>query len=788
MDQKNPANMGGMEKILSEEVMSLFKNAFDFGRENKQDLVSIEHILYFLLEDEAVESYIEKFYSKDPVELQNIILSELYKINDTAKAKNPDTSTSLSIFMVRIFSYVELLKNLKKDTEGRVIENPSVDNFTLFAFILYYIVETREYSLDLGVGKIIEEFFSDDDLSLIANDALMHCNNEEGLDSLDDFEINKFDEKTIDRAFRKVNNDRKTEQGQNFKKIPFLENLNELILNRNYKFKAYGFDEKYNEVYRVLSKMERAAPLIIGNSGVGKTTLIEGMVENTVEGEVPPRMKNKNFFKVSLGKIIAGSKYRGELEERMEVILKFIKSSKNNILVIDGVDGSSKESQALISYINDSIDNDSLKVVLSMDFSDYYKLSRNDGGFERRYEKVFLEEPKKEDVLKIVKSRIGVYERFHNVSFSEEQLSLVIDLAERYIHKQSFPDKVFSLIDSIGSKHSSMQVLGGSEITKDDIFEAVAKKAKIKIEGNEEEINKVINLEEKLKSEIYGQDHAIEEVCSSLYLSSSGLNDQSKPYATMLFSGSTGVGKTELVRQLSKNLNRPLHRFDMSEYAEKHTVSKIIGSPSGYIGHEEGGQMTKMVSEDPYSIILLDEIEKAHPDIYNIFLQVFDYGFLTDSRGDRVSFRNTIIIMTTNAGVEERKSSVIGFSGGQKKEPEKVLLNYFKPEFLNRLSAVVDFNSLDEDVVNTIVLKNINILKDKLSKKGIELKITPSVKKYLSNKGFNREMGARPIERIIRKEIAEPISKEILKRLSKNKKVDFIRIGVKNEELTFEYK
>ena len=388
--------------------------------------------------------------------------------------------------------------------------------------------------------------------------------------------------------------------------------------------------------------------------------------------------------------------------------------------------------------------------------------------FSRRFQKVVIEEPDASQMQKILRKIKSSYEEHHNVSYSDEVLDLTISLCDRYLHNLRFPDKAVDVIDIAGAQYSS-GAKEGDLITKEDIYEVVSKRANVKITDSQTEIEKIAKFDTLLGEKVYGQDAAVQELTDVIHVAKSNLNNSSKPYGTFLFLGPTGVGKTEVVNAMADILDMKLHRFDMSEFSEKHSVSRLFGSPPGYVGNEQGGQLTETVERDPYSIVLLDEVEKAHPNVYDSLLQVMDNGFMTDGTGKKVSFRNTIIVMTSNIGVKDSQlKKEMGFGNIDNnlsmefKVNSDELKKSFSPEFLNRLSAIVPFNYLSEDIILNVVDKFLKELSVKMEASNVNLKVTPAAKKILAKEGYDRLMGARPMERIINQKIIRPASKEIL--------------------------
>jgi ATP-dependent Clp protease ATP-binding subunit ClpA len=439
----------------------------------------------------------------------------------------------------------------------------------------------------------------------------------------------------------------------------------------------------------------------------------------------------------------------------------------------------------IASLLQQPLSDGLFKCVGSIGFDEYNKIFSTDKGLSRRFQKITVDEPSKEKTIDILKNISPSYEKHHNIKISQEILETIVMLSDRYLHHRNFPDKAIDLLDEIGALYSSKQKKGDTA-TINDVYEVVSQQANIKLVNEKSQIIKLKHLEKNLKSKVHGQDEAVKTLTKAVLTAKAGLNNPKKPYGSFLFLGPTGVGKTEITLKLAEELGMKLHRFDMSEYMEEHSVSKLIGTPPGYIGHEEGGQLTDAIDKEPYSIILFDEIEKANKTIYNTLLQVLDNGFLKDSKGKSVSFRNTIIVMTSNAGAGDLEKTNMGFditSSNKAEIDTSVYKSFFSPEFRNRLSSVVTFNYLEEKIVLKIVDKFITELQEQITEKKVELTLSPSAKKWLMEKGYDKNMGARPMERTINEYIKQPLSYELLfGELADGGKV---KVGKKGNELTF---
>lgn len=553
-----------------------------------------------------------------------------------------------------------------------------------------------------------------------------------------------------------------------------------------------GREDIVNRTIQVLCRRLKNNPLHVGETGIGKTAIVEGIAQKIVDRKVPETLLEASIFYIDMGAVVAGTKYRGDFEERLIKLLDIISKCKKPIIYLDeinstmGLGSVSGGGMDATSIFKQYLSNGDVKFIGQSTYDDYKKHLEKNKSLLRRFQKIEIGEPTIEECFEIIKGIKSKYEEFHNVIYTDEIIKLTCKLTAKYIQDKFLPDKAIDVIDEVGS-YVRMNSKDGYKIalTEKDIERCVAHMAKIPENSiSENEIEVLKNLEENIKKKIFGQDEAITTVVDAIKLSRSGLNDGIKPVASLLFVGPTGVGKTEIAKQLSENLNIELKRFDMSEYQEKHSVSRLIGSPPGYAGYEEGGLLTDCIRRTPHCVLLLDEIEKAHPDIYNVLLQVMDYGMLTDNIGKKADFKNVILIMTSNAGAKDLGKRIVGFdekrvsSDSMTKEVEKV----FSPEFRNRLDNIVLFKNIDDSMAKSIAEKAIDMLSKRLQDKDIDISATQKAIDYISSKGKSETFGAREIIRIVDKEIKKELVNEVLfGKLSKGGKAV---VDYKKEKIT----
>ena len=549
-----------------------------------------------------------------------------------------------------------------------------------------------------------------------------------------------------------------------------------------------GREEEVLRTVQVLSRRRKNNPLLVGQAGVGKTAIAQGLAKKIVDGTVPDVLKDTTIYSLDVGVLIAGTKYRGDFEKRLKSVLVDLEENKNSILFIDevhtliGAGSVSGGSLDASNILKPALADGTLKCIGSTTYEEYRKVFEKDHALARRFQKIDIEEPSVEDTIKILHGLKKYYQTFHNVKFSSAALASAAELTHKHIGDRRLPDKAIDVIDEVGALQ---QILPKSKrkinIGVADIENIVAKLARIPSRQiNSDDKSQLKNLEEELKLGVFGQDSAVESLSSAIKLARSGLSPIEQPMGSFLFAGPTGVGKTEICKQLSRIMGVKLLRFDMSEYMERHSISKLIGSPPGYVGYDEGGLLTEAVNSNPYAVLLLDEIEKAHPDIFNLLLQVMDYGILTDANGREVDFRNVILVMTSNVGAHSVQRASIGFNEQDHSlDYEGELKKIFTPEFRNRLSEIIYFNSLTEEVVVYVVNKFLFELEDVLEQKNVSLIISDAARKWFAKNGYDSKMGARPMVRLIEKEIRKPLADELL--FGRLNEGGTVRVGVNKD-------
>ena len=552
--------------------------------------------------------------------------------------------------------------------------------------------------------------------------------------------------------------------------LEFLINLNELASNSKID-KLIGRSEEIERIVQILARRTKNNPLLVGESGVGKTAIAEGLAHLLNEKEVPEFLQESTLYSLDIGALIAGTKYRGDFEKRLKSVLSFLDNENNPILFIDeihtiiGAGSASGGSLDVSNLLKPALGKGKLRCIGSTTFQEYRGVFNQNQALSRRFQKIDVMEPSVEDCVQILEGLKGNYESHHNVKYSYESINTAVSLSKRFLNDRFLPDKAIDLIDeagallNIGRKNSKQITVNQNHIEK-----TISKISKIPEQTiSSQESTNLQKLESDLKTVIFGQDPAIHSLVNAIKLSRAGLRDDNKTIGSFLFAGPTGVGKTEITNQLANMMGIELVRFDMSEYMERHTVSRLIGAPPGYVGFDQGGLLTEAVVQNPHCVLLLDEIEKAHPDIYNLLLQIMDSGVLTDNNGRKADFRNVIVVMTTNAGADLLEKKSIGFSD-QSNESDALLSlkKLFSPEFRNRLDEIIQFNYLPIEVILSIVDKFLTKLQAQLDARNVELIYSKKVLNWIADNGYNKEMGARPMERFITNKIKKPLVDKVL--------------------------
>ena len=532
-----------------------------------------------------------------------------------------------------------------------------------------------------------------------------------------------------------------------------------------------GRTQEIERITQILCRRTKNNPLLVGDPGVGKTAIVEGLANKIFHNQVPDVLKDNVIYSLDMGVLIAGTRYRGDFEERLKAIINEIEKNKKFILFIDeihsliGTGSTSGNSMDAANMLKPALQSGQIRCVGSTTFVEYRQHFEKDRALQRRFQKIDVAEPTVEEAYKIMYGLKNKYESFHKVKYSDEAIRASVDLSFKYIGNKKLPDKSIDIIDELGSFESLKPHDQKKEIlTEEDVEKIVSKMTKIPEKNiTLDDRNYLKDLDKNLKRLIYGQDHAIDALASSIKLSRSGLRDSRKTIGSYLFSGPTGVGKTELAKQLANTLGVELIRFDMSEYSERHTISKLIGAPPGYVGFDQGGLLSESVEKNPHAILLIDEIEKAHQDIYNILLQIMDYGILTDQNGKKIDFRNIVLILTTNAGATDLEKNEIGFVKNKDQQIDIETINkIFSPEFRNRLDSLIRFNHLDKSVIKKIVSKFVLELETQLNARDVTIELSESACDLICELGYSKTMGARPVARLIDDKIKKILANEII--------------------------
>ncbi|MDX8396018.1 MAG: ATP-dependent Clp protease ATP-binding subunit ClpA [Mariprofundaceae bacterium] len=532
-----------------------------------------------------------------------------------------------------------------------------------------------------------------------------------------------------------------------------------------------GRSDELTRCMHILCRRRKNNPLLVGEAGVGKTAIAEGLALRVYENNVPEILQGARVYGLDMGALLAGTKYRGDFEERLKAVLKALKDEEQSILVIDeihtiiGAGAANGSAMDVSNLLKPALSNGELRCIGATTYQEFRRIFEKDSALSRRFQKIDIKEPSIDDTINILRGLKSRLEDHHDVRYSQKSITTAATLAARHINDRKLPDSAIDVLDEAGaSTHVSQDSKRKKQIGVRDIELTVASMARIPARQiSSSDKKSLANLERNLKLSVFGQDDAIEQLTASIKLSRAGLTQPDKPIGNFLFTGPTGVGKTEVSKQLARILGVELIRFDMSEYMEAHAVSRMIGSPPGYVGHEQGGLLTEAVNKQPHAVLLLDEIEKAHPDLFNILLQVMDHGTLTDNNGRAADFRHIVLIMTSNAGAFEMQKNLMGFNPQSRQgEDQEAIKRIFTPEFRNRLDATIPFSSLNKDTILHVVDKFIMELELQLQEKKVEINLSEAARSWLSNHGYDELMGARPMARIIQEKIKKPLADAIL--------------------------
>lgn len=569
----------------------------------------------------------------------------------------------------------------------------------------------------------------------------------------------------------------------------FATNLNEQALEGKID-PLIGRETEVQRTIQILCRRRKNNPLYVGEAGVGKTAIAEGLAKKIVEGEVPDVLENAIIFSLDMGALLAGTKYRGDFEKRLKGVINQLKKTPGSVLFIDeihtiiGAGAASGGVMDASNIIKPILSNGELKCIGSTTYQEFRGIFEKDRALARRFQKIDVDEPSVDETIKILNGLKSRFEEHHNVKYTQQALRAAAELTSKYMNDRHLPDKAIDIIDEAGA---SQQLLPVSKRKKtiglNDIENIVAKIARIPAKTvSVSDKDTMRNLERDLKMVVFGQDEAIDSLATSIKMSRSGLGKKDQPIGAFLFAGPTGVGKTEVTKQLARIMGIELLRFDMSEYMERHTVSRLIGAPPGYVGYDQGGLLTDAIQKQPHCVLLLDEMEKAHPDVFNLLLQVFDHGTLTDTNGRKIDFRNVIIVMTTNAGADRISRPTMGFTQqDHSSDALETIKKMFTPEFRNRLDAIIQFNALDKRTISNVVDKFLYELETQLHDKKVTIEFDEVTRQWLGEKGYDKTMGARPMARLIQEKVKKALAEELL--FGKLENGGHVKITIKNDEL-----
>ncbi|MCK9455453.1 ATP-dependent Clp protease ATP-binding subunit ClpA [Sulfurimonas sp.] len=699
--------------MISYTLNEVFQKSIIYAKEQRHEYITIEHVFYQILN--SVEG--AKIISACGGDVQKMkeFIKNYINSNTNALPQNineePFESVALSRLIDRMIKHIQGSGQQSADIGDLLVA--IYDEVNSFAYMLL-----KEYQISrLDILEIIS-----------------HTNEKESL---------KESESYLDKY--SINLLKKAKEGK----------IDPVI----------GREDEIQRVTQILCRRKKNNPILVGEAGVGKTAIAEGLALDIVAKKVPDIIQNSKLYALDLGAMLAGTKYRGDFEKRLKGVMDELKSTPNAILFIDEIHtligaGATGGTMDAANQLKPALASGELKCMGATTFIEYRNGFEKDKALSRRFSKVDINEPSIKTTYKILKGLKGKYEQHHNVKFTDRALKSAIDLSKRYITDKFLPDKAIDLLDETAAsfhlKNKKKRVVGSSDI--ENTISKIVGISNSKV--TQDEALSLANLEENLRKKVIGQDKAVAEVAKAIKISKAGLTPQNKPIASFLFSGPTGVGKTELALSLSQTLGINFERFDMSEYMEKHALSRLIGSPPGYVGYEQGGLLTEAIKRHPYTVLLLDEIEKAHPDLVNILLQIMDNATLTDNNGYKANFQNVILIMTSNIGATSR--SVMGFNKDDSLSKNEELKLFFTPEFRNRLDAIVEFSQLNNEVVKGVIEKFILELNNDLKKKKITITLSPKAVEFIAQSAYSPEMGARPIKRYIQDNITNKLSDEIL--------------------------
>ena len=742
--------------MLSKELEASLNRAFNDARDKRHEYITVEHLLLALLDNSSANSVLQACGTD-----LNLIRSEL----DEYLEKNTP-----------VFSDV---------VSGEV--QPTLGFQRVLQRAVFHVQSSGKKEV-VGANVLVAMFGEQESQAV-------YLLNKQGVSRLDVVNYISHGIAKVSDETQKIESETREETSTDPDNQPlenFATNLNQRAMQGHID-PLIGRSEEIERTIQILCRRRKNNPLLVGEAGVGKTALAEGLAKKIVDKEVPDVLKHSTIYALDLGALVAGTKYRGDFEKRLKGVLKQLKNTNGAVLFIDEIHtiiGAGSASGGVMdasNLIKPMLASGDLKCIGSTTYAEFRSIFEKDHALARRFQKIDIEEPTVDETIDILKGLKTRFEEHHDVKYSNNALRAAAELSERFITDRFLPDKAIDVIDEAGANRRLLGKSGSKKsVNVNDIENIVAKIARIPsktVSTSDTEVLK--NLERDLNLVVFGQDEAINTLATAIRMSRSGLGSPEKPIGSFLFSGPTGVGKTEVCKQLAEVMGVELVRFDMSEYMERHTVSRLIGAPPGYVGFDDGGLLTEAITKHPHSVLLLDEIEKAHPEVFNILLQVMDHGTLTDSNGRKTDFRNVILIMTTNAGAQLMSRRSMGFTE-QKNELDGMeeIKRLFTPEFRNRLDGIVQFGPLDEKTIASVVDKFLVELQAQLDEKKVSINVDEDARTWIAEKGYDAKMGARPMARVIQEHLKKPLANELLfGNLTRGGKV---RVSVVDGELSIE--
>jgi len=743
--------------MISHNLQKVFTDAVNYARANNHEYITTEHIFVYLLKSESIEKLLlEMEMDVDFLyaQLKNYILKNTPKYPDDLVNEDPLETVTLTHTIEQMISHSSLSGKSESTVEDMFV---------------YILKDESAYCTYLLQQQGLERI-----------DILEEISHGES-SSQEDGEFDEIEFKELDK--KKLKDETPLEQNSTELVEVALDGKIDPVINRG---------KEINRVIEILARRKKNNPILLGETGVGKTAIAEGLALAIANKEVPNFLEDAKVYSLDMGSMLAGTKYRGDFEKKLKAVLKEVSKKKNAVLFIDeihtvvgagAVGGSTMDASNILKPM---LSSGKLRVIGATTYEEYRNDFGKDKAFSRRFAKVEVNEPSIEDCIIILQGLKDKYEEFHGVTYSDESLKLAAELSKKFINDRFLPDSAIDVIDEVGAtikleKKSKKNI----KITAKDVEKTISSIAQIPPKtATSSDLSLLKKLQTNLQKRVFGQDSAIETIVKAIKINRAGMGVENKPVGSFLFTGSTGVGKTEVAKELSQVMGIHFERFDMSEYGEAHTVSRLIGAPAGYVGYEKGGLLTEAIKKHPHTVLLLDEIEKAHPDLMSLLLQVMDNATLTDNNGTKADFQNVILIMTSNLGATQ--ANIMGFAKDDGINEDKAVKKFFAPEFRNRLDATVKFISLTQPILIKIVTKFIKDLEESLSDKNIKISLSMKAKKELARLGYDKLMGARPLQRVISDKIKIPLTDEIL--FGELKDGGSVKIDFTKDQFTFVYK